>query len=95
MISKLLASAAFGMLVLGAAGNANAAPGLGAGLTVANSGPQLEKVWWRRVCDRDGDRCRSVWVRGDRDHDEHRGWGWRKVCDHDGDRCRMVRRDRD
>jgi len=92
MISKLLASAAFAALMLGTVGGANAAPALGIGLSGIQSGPAIEQVDWRRVCERDGDRCRRVWV-GDRD--DHRHWGWRKVCDHDGDRCRWVRRDRD
>jgi len=90
MIGKLLASAAFASLILSTIGGANAAPAFGFGLSAPHAAT-VEQVDYRRVCDRDGDHCRRVWV-GDRDD---RRWGWRKICDRDGDRCRWVRRDRD
>ena len=43
---------------------------------------KVEKIDWVRRCDRDGDRCRRVWVR---DRDDWRGWRW----------WRWHRRDRD
>ena len=91
MITKLLASAALGALALGLAGSANAAPSFGAGLSATNTGPAIEKVWWKRVCDHDGDRCQNVWISPDRDHDHDRFW-WRHR--HDRDDRRFDRDDR-
>ena len=66
----LLASAAIGALSLGAAITAaQASPLLGGKLTAQESSSAVEKIWWKRVCDRDGDRCRRVWIRRDRDDD--------------------------
>ena len=94
MSSKLLASAAFAALVLGAAGSASAAPMFGAGLTVNSSGSQIENVYWRRLCDRDGNDCHRVWVNPFRfyDRDDDRRW-WRWNRDHD--RRDHDRRDHD
>ena len=46
----------------------------------------VQNIEWRRVCDRDGDRCRRVWVR---DRDEGfvfrfgRDRDWRREREHD------------
>jgi len=69
----LLASAASCVLTLGIATTAaTAAPAPGDKLGSVSS--NVEKVYWRRVCDRDGDRCRRVWVRDD---DRRSHWWWR------------------
>ena len=75
MDKKLLALMAVSTLSLG---TAQAFP------VPQNTGmPVVQNIDWRRVCDRDGDRCRRVWVR-DRDDriilrfgDRDRNW-WRE-----------------
>lgn len=89
MFSKVLASAAFATVALASIGSANAMPSFNSGLPAAAKTSGIEQVDYRRVCDRDGDRCHSVWI--DRDHDRYGRWGWHRVCDRDGDRCRWVR----
>ena len=67
MSKSLFVSAALGVLALGSAvSTAQAAPFSNAGITVENTGG-AQKVWWKRVCDRDGDRCHRVWIRDDYD----------------------------
>lgn len=85
MLSKFLASAAFAAGALSSIGSANAMPSFSSGVAAANA-PAIEQIDWRRVCDRDGDRCHRVWV----DHDRDDRWGRHRVCDRDGDRCRWV-----
>ena len=86
MRKTVFAATAFAALALGGAfASAQAAPALGTGLSISHDGSVVDKVWWKRVCDRDGDRCRRVWI-GDRDRDDH-GWRWRRWCRWHPNRC--------
>jgi hypothetical protein len=86
MSKTLIASAALGLFALGSAfSSAQAAPFSPAGISVDHSASGAQKVWWKRVCDRHGDRCHRVWIRndydrpllrfrfGDRHREHHRG----------------------
>ena len=69
MRNFLLASAALSTLALGVAATAVQAAPVASVQAIAQAAPtNVDHVYWRRVCDRDGDRCRRVWI--------HRRW-WR------------------
>ena len=64
----MLTSAACSAIALGfALTEANAAPTLSGRIAATGANTDLQNIWWRRICDRDGDRCRRVWVREDED----------------------------
>ena len=64
MRNVLIGATALGMLAFGLAmSTVEAAPVVG-GQAIAQAAPtNVDHVWWRRVCDRDGDRCHRVWIR--------------------------------
>ena len=69
MRNFLLATAALSTLAIGVAATAVEAAPIAGVQAIAQAAPSnIDNVYWRRVCDRDGDRCHRVWI--------HRRW-WR------------------
>ena len=69
MRKHLFVTAALGALALGGLmTSAQAAPFSGGNIAIGEKGGGIEQVYWKRVCDRDGDDCHRVWIR-DRDDD--------------------------
>ena len=96
MRNTLLVSAAVGALSLGTAmTSAQAAPAFCAPLSTAGVTSNVENVFWKRVCDRDGDRCHSVWVRGFEDGDRFRERARERVREREELLRRRRGRDRD
>ena len=64
MTKHLIVSAVLGFLALGSAVSAaQAVPALATKPAATDANSAVQNIWWRRVCDRDGDRCHRVWVR--------------------------------
>ena len=92
MLKQLFVSAAFSALALSSAlTSAQAAPFSGGTIVIGEKGAGIDKIWWKRVCDRDGDRCHRVWIRNDDDRPYFRF----RFRDRDGDERRHRDHDHD
>ena len=81
MLKLTMKSIALGGLALVSFGTVAQALPLGGKLTTP-APSNVEQVYWKRVCDRDGDRCRSIWINPGFRHDYDR-YDWRFRRDHD------------
>lgn len=76
MRQHLVTTIPLAALAFGFATTAQAAPVLGGTSVASEAKSAVEKAWWRRICDEEGEHCRRVWIDEDRDDYRYRQIPW-------------------